>query len=263
MRELLTEDQTSFTNFLRVDEDLFKEILQRVTPRIEEQQTFWRQPLEPGLRLALTLRYLATGDNFRSLAYGFRVAPNTISKIVFETCEAIISEYVEEVFDCPSTPEGWKAIAEGFSKRWNFHHTVGALDGKHIAIRPPGKSGSYYYNYKEFHSIVLLALVDSDYKFIYVDVGANGATSDAGVFLNTPLRSALDNNLLGLPPREPLPGGDREPHFIVGDTAFPLKEYLQKPFPHRGLTHQERIFNYRLSRARRVVENAFGILANR
>ena len=192
------------------------------------------------------------------------MAPNTISRIVYETGEAILGEYLVEVLDCPTTPEGGKAIAQGFSNRWNFHHTVGALDGEHIALRPSGKSGSYYYNYKGFHSNVLLDLIDSDYKFIYVDVSANGATSDAGVFLNTPLRSALDNNLLWLPPWEPLPGGDRDIlYFIIGDDDFPLKEYLQKPFPHRGLTRRERIYNYHLSRARRVVENAFGILANR
>lgn len=123
---------------------------------------------------------------------------------------------------------------------------------------------AHYYNYKGFHSIVMLALVDANYKFLYVDVGANGACSDAGIFIVTDLRLAIERDSLGIPPPTSLPGSDRRvPYHIVGDEAFPLREWLMKPFPHRGLTKEERIFNYRLSRARRIVENAFGIMSNR
>nr|CAI5820765.1 unnamed protein product [Callosobruchus analis] len=51
--------------------------------------------------------------------------------------------------------------------------------------------------------------------------------------------------------------------FFVGDDAFPLKPYLLKPYKHSPLTYEQKIFNYRLSRARRIVQNAFGILASR
>ncbi|KYN00337.1 hypothetical protein ALC62_08828 [Cyphomyrmex costatus] len=82
---------------------------------------------------------------------------------------------------CDSSENEWRAIANHFGERWNFHHVIGAMDGKHCVIDPPLKSGSMYYNYKGDYSVVLLALVDADLRFIYVDVGANGRVSDSGV----------------------------------------------------------------------------------
>jgi hypothetical protein len=174
MSELAREDLPGFKNFLRVEPQLFLELVERVSPRIQRQDTFMRKCLEPGLRLAITLRYMASGDSYKSLEYGFRVANNSISRLIPETCEAIISEYSDELLKCPKTPEEWKVVSDRFAQRWNFHNTIGAIDGKHIAIRCPANGGSLYFNYKRFHSIILMALVDADYKFLFVDIGANG-----------------------------------------------------------------------------------------
>ena len=109
-----------------------------------------------------------------------------------------------------------------------------------------------------------MALVDADYKFVYVDIGAQGRISDGGVFNNCKLSKRLQNNTLNLPKPEVLPGTDLIcPFMIIADDAFPLKTYLMKPYSSRGMQKSEIIFNYRLSRARRTVENAFGQMANR
>ena len=60
-------------------------------------------------------------------------------------------------------------------------------------------SGSFYYNYKGFFSIVLLSVIDDDHKFLYWDIGANGASSDAGIFNDTELKEYLEMNQVGLP----------------------------------------------------------------
>lgn len=110
----------------------------------------------------------------------------------------------------------------------------------------------------------MMALVDASYKFLYVDIGRCGRAGDARVFSDCDLRQALDDNSLNFPQPQPFPKDDEPmPFFIIGDDAFPLRHYLMKPFPQRGMTRAQRIYNYRLSRARRTVENAFGILANR
>ena len=158
----------------------------------------------------------------------------------------------------------WKEIASDFAEHWNFVNCIGAMDGKHIAIRHPTNTGSYYFNYKGHFSIVLLAVVDADYKFICIDVGCNGRISDGGVFKNSSLYRALEEGKLNIPSECQLPGTDISvPYALVADDAFPLKKYILKPYSQRNLTRTKQIFNYRLIRTRRIGENAFGILANR
>jgi hypothetical protein len=164
----------------------------------------------------------------------------------------------------PKSEEDWKLTAQEFNKRWNFPNCVGAVDGKHIAIRKPPGSGSQYYNYKNFFSVVLLAVVNANYEFTMVDVGINGRVSDGGVLECTDFGKALSNKRLGLPQPAILPNSDKKlPFVFVGDEAFALTENFMKPFSQTGLTPDEAVLNYRLSRARRIVENAFGILASR
>lgn len=123
-----------------------------------------------------------------------------------------------------------------------------------------------YYNYKNSHSLVLLAVCDANYVFRFVDIGAYGRRSDGGIFKDSIMGTKLENKQMRIPEAAPI-SDEREtplPYCIVDDEAFPLKTYLLRPYPGKQkLTPQKRIFNYRLSRARRVIENTFGILVNK
>ena len=216
------------------------------------------------MKLTVTLRHLSTGKSYTSLIYHWRVGRTTICKFVPQVCKAILKEFQQDYLMCPTDPEDWKKIEEKFRNRWNVPITVGALYGKHIAVKKPKKSVSEYFNYKGYFSIVLLALVDADYKFLWVNVGVSGSLSDAQIFNHSKLKRRIENGTLGLPPPEPLgPGGPDLHYFLLGDNAFALMPWLVKPYSRRQLTREERIAKYRISRGRRVVKNSFGILVNR
>ena len=151
------------------------------------------------------------------------------------------------------------------------------MDGKHIPLINPCNSGSTFFSYKNFFSIVLLALVDADYKFIHVDIGCQGRISDVGVFKNCDLYKLIANGEGNFPKgRQPpdMPTLNDSfllrsdwtsdvPYVIIADDAFPLSTFCMKPYAQSNLSDSKRIFGYRLSRGRRTTENAFGILSNR
>ena len=264
LKWLGVEDQASFRNFTRIPPALFDELLQRIGPKIQRRNTNYRDPLDAGLKLALCLRFLATGDSYPSLQSAFKVAVASCGNTVMEVCRALVDELKDEVMVLPRTQADWRAIAQRFQDKWNMPHALGALDGKHVAIKKPNNSGSIYYNYKGFFSIVLMALVDADYKFVWIDIGGVGGQSDAQIFNESDLKDAMDRRSINFPPADPLPGWVHLiPYFILGDDAFALRPNLMKPYSHKDQDPDCQVASYRISRARRVVENAFGILANR
>lgn len=210
-------------------------------------------------------KFLATGMSYRSLAFSFRMGLTTIREIVHTTCEALWRILQPLVMPQP-TECMWKEIEKGFSTRWNFPNAVGAVDGKHVVIQAPDNSGADFFCYKKCFSIVLLALVDAEKKFIFVDVGGYGKNSDASIFNSSELGKKLQDGSLNIPSAKKLPGTDVYlPHVIIGDEAFPLRTNILRPYSRDGVHGKihEKIYNYRISRARNVVENAFGILVRR
>jgi len=152
-------------------------------------------------------------------------------------------------------------------------HVVGAIDGKHISIECSAKTGSLYHNFHGFFSFVLLAVCNAQYKFTYVDIGQYGSTNDSAVLNNSTLGDALKNESLNFPVEDELEpnymiddGCPTCPYYLVGDEIFALKPYLMRPYPGQRssiLPIEQAIFNYRLCRARRTIEQTFGILVAR
>ncbi|XP_064487707.1 uncharacterized protein LOC135399901 [Ornithodoros turicata] len=256
VQELRNDDPEYHFKYFRMTKASFDHLLGVVRDRILHAPTH-RRPILPAERLAVALRFLSTGGSMQDIAMSYRMHRSTVSMILKETLPAIWDCLSPVVLKVP-TRAAWEDIRNGFDTKWNFPNAIGSIDGKHFAIRCPDKSGSDYYNYKGFHSVVLLAVADADYRFILVDIGAQGRLSDGSVFRDSAIGKSFEQSTLDLPANM-----SRWPLCLVGDAAFPLRPYLMRPYPGRNLTEKKKVFNYRLSRARRCVENAFGILASR
>ena len=196
-----------------------------------------------------------------SLSFHFCVGVTTVREITTETW-AVLWDVLHLPVMPPPDAEQRMNIATDFYTRFNFPLCLGAIDGKHIRIKKPASSGSLYYNYKGFFSIILLAVTDSQGKFVVVDVGWCGSNNDSGVFHKSVLGQSLAPGTLNLPTEGTIPQTDiKLPFVFVADDAFPLKDNIMKPFSHRQLTREKEVFNNRLSRARNVVEGSFGRVA--
>lgn len=226
-----------------------------------KEQQFYFYTAFTAYYFSFCFRFLATGESYRSLAFGYRISPSAISTFVPRVL-AVLQMKLVPLFLRPPDHINWEQKAEEFWKRWGFPNCVAAIDGKHVRIVAPSKSGSLYFNYKGYFSIVLLAMVDANCKFVVIDVGSYGKEGDAGIFKKSKMGLLVKNKTIFPPPKNLPHSNILLPHVIVGDEAFSLSEHMMKPYSKAQMLQDsnKRVFNYCLSKARRVSENAFGIM---
>ena len=202
----------------------FDHLLSLVRPRITKEDTNYRKSISSAERLALTIRFLATGESQISLSFSFRIGKSTVSEIIAETCDTVHRVLFPLYVKPPSSNKEWKAISQGFEELWNLLHVIGAIDGKHVRIECPKNLGTLYHNYKSFFSLVLLAICDARYCFTFIDVGQYRNNNDSEVLRNSPIGECFSSNLLQVPAPAIVPGCkyDPLPYFLVVDEIFPL-----------------------------------------
>ena len=259
---LVTFTPENWMENFRMNRETFEYLCAQLRPHIQRQNTRLRTPISVEHRLAITLWCLSTCSEYRTIGHLFGVARCTVCVIVHDTCTAIVSVLFDQYIKFP-TGNDLERVVKGFEEKWNMVQCAGAIDGSHVPVRPPASNHTDYYNRKGWYSMILQAVVDHEYLFRDVYVGWPGSVHDARVFANSSLyQRAHDKEILNSCSRAIL--GKSIFPFLVGDSAYPLSTWLMKPFPHGStLTDNQKNFNYRLSRARIVSENAFGRLKAR
>ncbi|XP_068122176.1 uncharacterized protein [Hyperolius riggenbachi] len=260
----LRQHPDKFFGYARMSIGSFDRLLSLLEADLKKKDTKFRKSVTPTERLLITLRFLATGQSFSAMHYEFRMGVTTIHRIVRTTCVVIWNKLANLYMQFPDKRK-WEEVSAKFYEQHQFPNCLGAIDGKHVRVVMPPHSGSHYFNYKKYFSIVLMAVADADSKFLYVDVGAYGGNSDSRIFRNSRFGQKLISGNLDLPDDKPWPNttGPAYPHTFVADEAFGLSTNLMRPYAQQSLNYDRRIFNYRLSRARKVVECAFGIMTNK
>ena len=183
--------------------------------------------------------------------------------IVHNICHVIASTLLIHYIKFP-VGESLKRVLDGFQRWWGFPQCTGAIDGSHIPVAAPELNHTDYYNCKVWYSIIIQAIVDHQYLFQDICVGWPESVYDAWVLANSFIYKRIREDEL-------LEYGDtctilgkQIPICINGDSAYPIHNWLMKPFNYNpNLTPQQRCFKYRLSHARIVVENTFGQLKAR
>ena len=247
---------------LRMHKSTFLFLCNELREHIQRQDTVMRQPITVEERVALTIWRLGTGAEYRTISELFGIGRATVCVIVNETCRSIV-KYLLPRFVCFPVGDRLKEVVRGFEARWGFPQVAGCIDGTHIPIIRPQDSGTDYYNRKGYYSLLMQAVVDSRGIFTDIYIGWPGKVHDARVFINSNIYKKGTNGTL-------LPNWMRTinqvdvPLLLLGDPAYPLLPWLMKAYPETPTTPADiRNFNYRLSRARMTVENAFGRLKGR
>ena len=255
-----------FKKTFRISRQTFRYILSKIETRLLRQTTT-EDPISPEIRLAMCLYRLARGDYFYTISELFGCGRSTVCVVVNEVTQAIVEvlweEHVSKHF--PKNEQQLKEKMLDMEELWQFPCCWAAMDGCHIPLKCPDgglAACKEYHNFKNFYSIVLMGLVDAKYRFIWGSCAFPGNSHDSIILQSTQLWTDISEGE-AIPPITKDLDGTKVPPLILGDSAFPFKTWLTKPFTNAVLTPQQHYFNNRLSRARMITECAYGQLKGR
>ncbi|KAL0985639.1 hypothetical protein UPYG_G00159810 [Umbra pygmaea] len=253
---------TQWVQNFRMSEETVIYICNKLGPVMERHTTNFRSSVPIKKRVAIALWKLATGSEYRSVSRLFGVSVTTVCRCVQDFCAAAETLLVPEQINFPD-PQKFEEIAVYTENRWGLPQCIGAIDVSHIPITAPQQYQCDYFNHKGWHSIILQGVVDGKGLFWNVFAGLPGSLLDTQVLRESTLWE-LASRGNHFPAYTRNIDGVNVGYYILGDSAYPLQNWLIKPFSDTGrLTTEQQIYNRKISRARVVVEKAFVRLKGR
>ena len=241
----------------RVSMLTFDYICRAVGPVIPRQDTILRAAIPVETRAAVGLWRLATGDSYRLCGLMFGIAKSTAIGVCQDFVQALC-QLKDEFIKFPNTTAAVREKIEGFKEKSDFPNVVGAIDGSHIPIKAPMINHEDYFNRKRYYIFVVQGIVDVSGAYLSVSTGFPGSMHDAHILRLSNFYSLAEDKQILTTPCMDLNGTQIRP-LILGDSAYPLKSWLMRPFQDNGaLTPAQRHFNKELSQGRIVVEHGFG-----
>lgn len=251
VKELPSDDPFCFLNLLGINMDMFDFLLKKIGRNIQKSDTVMREAIPAKVKLETACRYLATGDSMASMQHRYELPKCTISKFLPDVFDAIY-EGLKEFIQIPASENDWKDIQKGFNDLLSISDCVGCIGGKHIIVKCPSNLGSQ--SFKGTLYIVILAMVDYEYNFTFIDIGSYGSIDDSTIFANSSLMKAIEKNQINMP----------EGTVILGDLALPSQLSSTKPCSeHNNLNVAQEINDSGHNHAARFIESSFDILTTR
>ncbi|XP_017474590.1 PREDICTED: uncharacterized protein LOC108365139 [Rhagoletis zephyria] len=249
--QMKAKDNEDFFMSTRMNVSLFDSLLSLVGDELK--RVVLPEEISTEERLAITLLHLAKGVSYQYLTQLHKLESEEAARdVVFKTC-SVLWKVLQPIFVTEPTESEYKNIVKNFNTKWHVPNCVGAITSKKIVLikaRPNGES--------KYKNLVILATCDHNYVFTSITVVKNGE------FEARSFGQKLMDNVLSLPELEVFDEDQVQfPYYFAGDLGLPLRKKLMRPYPGLAQNLQRRIFNYRLSRAHQVIENAFGILTAR
>ena len=257
-----TFSENDWIENFRVSRTTFIYLCNEIRTEIEKKDTVMRKACTVENRVGVTIWFLSTGSDFRTINHLFGISKSLVCLIVREVCHAVCKTSLPKYITFPQGDKLWRVV-EGFKNKYGFPQCVGAIDGSHIQIISPNEFPADCFKRKGWHSVILKGTVNDLGMFVDINIGWPGRVHDARVFSNFNIYKKCQEGSL-LPDWTINIHGESIPLLLLGDPAYPLQPWLMKPFINNGqLSDVQKNFNYRLSHTRVVVEHAYGRLKGR